>query len=112
MSNTGTRTAIYRNAIFIISCCHFQHSLSTRKAFNSNPILNLWNDLHATLLPSVIALATLETKKLPTDLSVGLETSSDVEAQHAQHPQHAYLYHWKYALQIIHTFSSDYALSA
>ena len=67
-------------SIFIISCCHFQHTLSTRKAFNSNLILNLWNVLNATLLPSVVAPTTLETKKIPTDLLVGLETSSDAEA--------------------------------
>ena len=70
MSNTGTRTAIYssdifRTSIFSISCFHFQYSLSTRKAFNSNPIMNLWNVLHATLLPSVIAPTTLEPKKSP-----------------------------------------------
>jgi len=85
MSNIGTQTAIYSSAIFStsifrISCCYFQHSLSTRKAFNSNLILNLWNVLHATLLPSVVIPVILETKNLPTDLPVVLETSSDAEA--------------------------------
>jgi len=40
----------------------------------------LWNVLHVTLLPSVVAPTTLETKKFPTDLSVELETYSDAEA--------------------------------
>ena len=36
--------------------------------------------MYATLLPSVVAPTTLETKNLPTDFPVGLETFSDVEA--------------------------------
>ena len=36
---------------------------STRKEFNSIPILNLWNVLHAALLSSFVAPATPETKK-------------------------------------------------
>ena len=34
------------------------------KAFNSNPILNLWNVLHATLLYSVVSPTTPETKNI------------------------------------------------
>ena len=40
----------------------FSTLLSIRKAFNSNPIMNLWNVLHATLLTSVVAPATQKQK--------------------------------------------------
>ena len=54
----------FMDSIFIISCCYFQHSLSTRKEFNSILILNLWNVLHATLLSSVVSPTTPETKNI------------------------------------------------
>jgi len=57
------------DSIFIISCCCFQHSLSTRKEFNLILILNLWNVLHVTLLSSVVAPATLETNKKTSNLN-------------------------------------------
>ena len=54
----------FLDSVFIISCCYFQHSLSTKKEFNLIPIVNLWNVMHATLLSSVVAPATPETKKI------------------------------------------------
>jgi len=37
-----------------------------RKEFNSIPIVNIWNVMHATLLSSVVAPKTPKTKKHPT----------------------------------------------
>jgi len=71
--------------LLAISCCHFSTLLVNEKVFLSNLILYLQNVLQATLPPTVVALATLGTKKLPTDLSVGLETYSNVEALPATH---------------------------
>jgi len=54
---------IFLDVIFNISCCYFQHSLLTRKKFNSILIRYLWNVLHATLVTVAIATATSATKK-------------------------------------------------
>ena len=62
-----------------ISCSQFSMLPLNKKGFLSNLIIYLWNVLHATHLPSVVALATLGTKKLPTDLSFRLETYFDAE---------------------------------
>jgi len=59
---------------------HFSTLPLNKKGFNMNPILFLWNVLHAAHLPSVVASATLRAEKLPTDLFVGIEMYSDAEA--------------------------------
>ena len=53
---------IFTDAIFNISCCYFQHSLSTRKEFKSIQIRYLWNVIHETLSLLLLLLQHLQQK--------------------------------------------------